>query len=52
MTVSAWLQAVRRRDPLWYRVSEVCVTLAIITSNWLSDSIEDGARRLWQHTHR
>ncbi|MGC5078443.1 hypothetical protein [Agrococcus sp. DT81.2] len=47
-----FLADVRRRDPLWYRICEVTVALAIIGSNWLSDTIEDAAGRVWKHMHR
>lgn len=51
MASHQFLAKIRAEDPPWYRIVEVTVALAIIGSNWLSDSIEDGAGRIWKRMH-
>lgn len=41
----------RAADPLWYRVGETVVALAIIASNMFSDALEDAAARISKRLH-
>jgi carbon monoxide dehydrogenase subunit G len=35
-----------RPDPLWRRVADVVISLAMVGSGMLADALEDGARRI------
>lgn len=52
MASHQFLARARAKDPLWYRVCEVVVALAIIASNALSDAVEDGAARIFGRLHQ
>lgn len=51
MASHQFLTRARAADPLWYRVGETVVALAIIASNMFSDALEDGAARIWHRLH-
>ena len=41
-----------RPDPLWRRVADVVLSLAMLASGMLADAFEDGARRIYARIRR